>query len=78
VMSTDRRIQPPFDGGIGGSIVKLVGIYRSINQSIAVQVWWLHGPPFTENSTKIPYKSMLLGTERGEGANRTYTRARLN
>ena len=32
-----------------------------------------HGPPFTENSTKIPYKSMTVGTVRGEGANRTYT-----
>ena len=29
-------------------------------------MWWLHGPPSTENHAKIPYKSMTVGTEHGE------------
>jgi hypothetical protein len=37
-----------------------------------------HGPPFTENPAKIPYKSMTVGTECGEGANRTYEPYRSN
>jgi hypothetical protein len=55
-------------GGIG----ELERIYYSLNQWLMTQMWLLHGPPFTENSTKIPYKSMTVGTVRGEGANRTY------
>jgi hypothetical protein len=46
MMSTDRQAQLISDGGIGGGIAKLFGIYCYINQWIAAQIWWLHGPPF--------------------------------
>jgi hypothetical protein len=41
-------------------------------------MWWLHGPPFTENRTKTPWKSMTVGTAYGEGANRTYVNLALS
>jgi hypothetical protein len=36
-----------------------------------------HGPPITENSAKIPYKSMTVGTEHGEDSIQTYVASTL-
>jgi hypothetical protein len=32
-----------------------------------MKMWWLHGPPSTENRTKIPYKSIVEGQQVGGG-----------
>lgn len=59
-MSTDGRRQPPFDGLIWGhpQISLNLLIYKSMACAVSVVV---HGPPPTENSIKIPYKSIRMG-----------------
>ena len=43
-MPTDRRIQPPLEGGITGGLVEIGAKLSDLKQSVRVAIRWLHGP----------------------------------